>query len=141
METSPLASLPSDTVECYNLKKNEWTLVTNMMEPHYGHAGAVHGDLMYISGEQTRRHKFGLCRQLHDILRVCRQDAFARIVIKVTRQWKRRSARIFVPKSNKTDAAAASMPVPEMSHMTVCDSASSVVQACFCSAKFTRRGL
>lgn len=58
METSPLASLPSDTVECYNLKKNEWTLVTNMMEPHYGHAGAVHGDLMYISGELTQWHKF-----------------------------------------------------------------------------------
>nr|XP_043874314.1 kelch-like protein 9 [Solea senegalensis] len=43
-----------DTVECYNLKKNEWTFVTNMMEPHYGHAGAVHGDLMYISGGITR---------------------------------------------------------------------------------------
>ncbi|XP_058509090.1 kelch-like protein 9 [Solea solea] len=43
-----------DTVECYNLKKNEWTFVTNMMEPHYGHAGTVHGDLMYISGGITR---------------------------------------------------------------------------------------
>ncbi|XP_017285605.1 kelch-like protein 9 [Kryptolebias marmoratus] len=43
-----------DTVECYNLKKNEWTFVTNMVEPHYGHAGTVHGGLMYISGGITR---------------------------------------------------------------------------------------
>ncbi|KAM9709671.1 kelch-like protein 9 [Menidia menidia] len=43
-----------DTVECYNLKKNEWTFVTSMMEPHYGHAGTVHGGLMYISGGITR---------------------------------------------------------------------------------------
>lgn len=43
-------SLQLDTVECYNLKKNEWTFVANMVEPHYGHAGTVHGDLMYISG-------------------------------------------------------------------------------------------
>ncbi|XP_068185735.1 kelch-like protein 9 [Antennarius striatus] len=43
-----------DTVECYNLKKNEWTFVTSMVEPHYGHAGAVHRDLMYISGGITR---------------------------------------------------------------------------------------
>uniref|UniRef100_A0A8C6TBR4 Si:rp71-68n21.9 n=1 Tax=Neogobius melanostomus TaxID=47308 RepID=A0A8C6TBR4_9GOBI len=48
------ASGEIDTVECYNLKKNEWTFVTNMMEPHYGHAGTVHGDLMYISGGITR---------------------------------------------------------------------------------------
>lgn len=32
------------------MKKNEWTFVTSMVEPHYGHAGTVHGDLMYISG-------------------------------------------------------------------------------------------
>ncbi|XP_062258877.1 kelch-like protein 9, partial [Platichthys flesus] len=43
-----------DTVECYNLKKNEWTFVSNMNEPHYGHAGTVHGNLMYISGGITR---------------------------------------------------------------------------------------
>ncbi|KAF7644623.1 hypothetical protein LDENG_00218930 [Lucifuga dentata] len=43
-----------DTVECYNLRKNEWTFVTNMVEPHYGHAGTVHGDLLYISGGITR---------------------------------------------------------------------------------------
>lgn len=48
------ASGEIDTVECYNLKKNEWTFVTNMVEPHYGHAGTVHGDLMYISGGITR---------------------------------------------------------------------------------------
>lgn len=48
------ASGEIDTVECYNLKKNEWTFVTNMREPHYGHAGTVHGDLMYISGGITR---------------------------------------------------------------------------------------
>ncbi|KAM7406922.1 hypothetical protein PAMA_002899 [Pampus argenteus] len=48
------ASGEIDTVECYNLKKNEWTLVANMVEPHYGHAGTVHGDLMYISGGITR---------------------------------------------------------------------------------------
>ncbi|XP_041858448.1 kelch-like protein 9 isoform X1 [Melanotaenia boesemani] len=48
------ASGEIDTVECYNLKKNEWTFVTNMVEPHYGHAGAVHGGLMYISGGITR---------------------------------------------------------------------------------------
>uniref|UniRef100_A0A3Q2D9J3 Si:rp71-68n21.9 n=1 Tax=Cyprinodon variegatus TaxID=28743 RepID=A0A3Q2D9J3_CYPVA len=47
------ASGEIDTVECYNLKKNEWTFVTNMVEPHYGHAGTVHGGLMYISGEGT----------------------------------------------------------------------------------------
>lgn len=41
----------SDTVECYNLKKNEWTFVNNMVEPHYGHAGTVHEGLMYISGK------------------------------------------------------------------------------------------
>lgn len=44
------ASGEIDTVECYNLKKNEWRLVARMAEPHYGHAGTVHGDLMYISG-------------------------------------------------------------------------------------------
>nr|XP_020441935.1 kelch-like protein 9 isoform X1 [Monopterus albus] len=43
-----------DTVECYNLKTNEWTFVSHMPEPHYGHAGAVHRDLMYISGGITR---------------------------------------------------------------------------------------
>ncbi|XP_047457960.1 kelch-like protein 9 [Mugil cephalus] len=48
------ASGEIDTVECYNLKKNEWTFVANMVEPHYGHAGTVHGDLMYISGGITR---------------------------------------------------------------------------------------
>ncbi|KAM9850600.1 kelch-like protein 9 [Aulostomus maculatus] len=42
-----------DTVECYNVKKNEWTFVTNMKEPHYGHAGTIHSDLMYISGGIT----------------------------------------------------------------------------------------
>lgn len=35
------------------MKKNEWSLVKNMYEPHYGHAGTVHGDLMYISGDLT----------------------------------------------------------------------------------------
>uniref|UniRef100_A0A3Q3XMU9 BTB domain-containing protein n=1 Tax=Mola mola TaxID=94237 RepID=A0A3Q3XMU9_MOLML len=48
------ASGEIDTVECYNLKKNEWTFVTNMVEPHYGHAGTVHGELMYISGGINR---------------------------------------------------------------------------------------
>uniref|UniRef100_A0A8C5NH11 Kelch-like protein 9 n=1 Tax=Gouania willdenowi TaxID=441366 RepID=A0A8C5NH11_GOUWI len=42
-----------DTVECYNMKKNEWTFVAHMVQPHYGHAGTVHGDLMYISGGIT----------------------------------------------------------------------------------------
>lgn len=32
------------------MKKNEWTFVSSMAEPHYGHAGTVHGGLMYISG-------------------------------------------------------------------------------------------
>ncbi|KAM4608738.1 kelch-like protein 9 [Polymixia lowei] len=48
------ASGEIDTVECYNLRKNEWTFVTRMVEPHYGHAGTVHGDLMYVSGGITR---------------------------------------------------------------------------------------
>ncbi|XP_030614310.1 kelch-like protein 9 isoform X2 [Archocentrus centrarchus] len=48
------ASGEIDTVECYNLKKNEWTFVNSMVEPHYGHAGTVHGGLMYISGGITR---------------------------------------------------------------------------------------
>ncbi|KAJ3591830.1 hypothetical protein NHX12_006962 [Muraenolepis orangiensis] len=43
-----------DTVECYNLKRNDWTFVSHMPEPHYGHAGSVHGDLMYVSGGITR---------------------------------------------------------------------------------------
>ncbi|XP_072542120.1 kelch-like protein 9 [Salminus brasiliensis] len=43
-----------DTVECYNLNKNEWTFVSPMSEPHYGHAGTVHGGLMYVSGGITR---------------------------------------------------------------------------------------
>ncbi|XP_017325466.1 kelch-like protein 9 isoform X1 [Ictalurus punctatus] len=43
-----------DTVECYNLSKNEWTFVAPMSEPHYGHAGTVHGGLMYVSGGITR---------------------------------------------------------------------------------------
>uniref|UniRef100_A0A4W4F4Z4 BTB domain-containing protein n=1 Tax=Electrophorus electricus TaxID=8005 RepID=A0A4W4F4Z4_ELEEL len=43
-----------DTVECYDLTKNEWTFVSPMSEPHYGHAGTVHGDLMYVSGGITR---------------------------------------------------------------------------------------
>ncbi|TRY59105.1 hypothetical protein DNTS_013233, partial [Danionella cerebrum] len=40
-----------DSVESYNLNKNEWTFVAPMKEPHYGHAGTVHGGLMYVSGE------------------------------------------------------------------------------------------
>ncbi|XP_004573050.2 kelch-like protein 9 [Maylandia zebra] len=48
------ASGEIDTVECYNLKKNEWTFVNSMVEPHYGHAGTVHEGLMYISGGITR---------------------------------------------------------------------------------------
>ncbi|KAI1899733.1 hypothetical protein AGOR_G00064800 [Albula goreensis] len=43
-----------DTVESYNLSKNEWTFMSPMKEPHYGHAGTVHGDLMYVSGGITR---------------------------------------------------------------------------------------
>ncbi|XP_010878570.2 kelch-like protein 9 isoform X2 [Esox lucius] len=43
-----------DTVECYNLRKNEWTFVAPMIEPHYGHAGTVHGELMYVSGGITK---------------------------------------------------------------------------------------
>nr|XP_057938927.1 kelch-like protein 9 [Doryrhamphus excisus]XP_057938928.1 kelch-like protein 9 [Doryrhamphus excisus] len=41
------------TVECYNVKMNQWTFVRSMTESHYGHAGTVHGDLMYISGGIT----------------------------------------------------------------------------------------
>ncbi|XP_034549058.1 kelch-like protein 9 [Notolabrus celidotus] len=48
------ASGEIDSVECYNLKKNEWAFVNSMVEPHYGHAGTVHGNLMYISGGITR---------------------------------------------------------------------------------------
>lgn len=44
-------NFPTDTVECYNLSKNEWTFVAPMSEPHYGHAGTVHGGLMYVSGK------------------------------------------------------------------------------------------
>lgn len=43
-----------DSVECYNLNKNEWSFVAPMSEPHYGHAGTVHGDLMFVSGGITR---------------------------------------------------------------------------------------
>lgn len=39
------------------MKKNEWTFVTSMVEPHYGHAGTVHADLMYISGMETLMDK------------------------------------------------------------------------------------
>ncbi|MBN3308221.1 KLH13 protein, partial [Amia calva] len=42
------------SVECYDLCKNEWTFVSPMGEPHYGHAGTVYGDLMYVSGGITR---------------------------------------------------------------------------------------
>ncbi|XP_028846804.1 kelch-like protein 9 isoform X2 [Denticeps clupeoides] len=42
------------SVECYNLSKNEWTFVSPMSEPHYGHAGTVHGSLMYVSGGITK---------------------------------------------------------------------------------------
>ncbi|XP_055500219.1 kelch-like protein 9 isoform X1 [Leucoraja erinacea] len=41
------------TVECYNTAVNEWTYVTKLTEPHYGHAGTVHGGYMYISGGIT----------------------------------------------------------------------------------------
>lgn len=41
----------TDSVECYNLNKNEWSFVAPMSEPHYGHAGTVHGGLMYVSGK------------------------------------------------------------------------------------------
>lgn len=49
LKTSTLCSL--DSVECYNLNKNEWSFVSPMSEPHYGHAGTVHGGLMYVSGK------------------------------------------------------------------------------------------
>lgn len=39
------------------MKKNEWTFVTSMAEPHYGHAGTVHGDLMYISGMDKQKRQ------------------------------------------------------------------------------------
>lgn len=48
-------------MECYNMKKNEWTFVTSMVEPHYGHAGTVHADFMYISGMETLMDKDKLC--------------------------------------------------------------------------------
>nr|XP_046219508.1 kelch-like protein 9 [Oncorhynchus gorbuscha] len=48
------ASGEIDTMECYNLRRNEWTFVSPMVDPHYGHAGTVHGDLMYVSGGITR---------------------------------------------------------------------------------------
>lgn len=41
-------------MECYNLRKNEWMFVSPMIDPHYGHAGTVHGDLMYVSGKFLR---------------------------------------------------------------------------------------
>ncbi|XP_062906772.1 kelch-like protein 9 isoform X2 [Mobula hypostoma] len=41
------------TVERYNTAMNEWTYVTKLAEPHYGHAGTVHGGYMYISGGIT----------------------------------------------------------------------------------------
>uniref|UniRef100_A0AAZ3SRV6 BTB domain-containing protein n=1 Tax=Oncorhynchus tshawytscha TaxID=74940 RepID=A0AAZ3SRV6_ONCTS len=47
------ASGEIDTMECYNLRRNEWTFVSPMVDPHYGHAGTVHGDLMYVSGGIT----------------------------------------------------------------------------------------
>ena len=55
---NPSQSLPPfpDSVECYNLKRNDWTLVSHMSEPHYGHAGSVHGDLMYVSGNEGKVH-------------------------------------------------------------------------------------
>lgn len=43
------------------MKKNEWTFVTSMVEPHYGHAGTVHADFMYISGMETLMDKDKLC--------------------------------------------------------------------------------
>lgn len=43
------------------MKKNEWTFVASMVEPHYGHAGTVHADLMYISGMETLTDKDKLC--------------------------------------------------------------------------------
>ncbi|KAJ8339894.1 hypothetical protein SKAU_G00345270 [Synaphobranchus kaupii] len=42
------------TVEVYDFSKNEWTFVSPMAEPLYGHAGSVQGGLMYISGGITR---------------------------------------------------------------------------------------
>ncbi|XP_061547365.1 kelch-like protein 13 isoform X3 [Phycodurus eques] len=42
-----------ESVECYNLKTNEWSFVSSMAKSHYGHAGTVHGDSMYISGGIT----------------------------------------------------------------------------------------
>lgn len=43
------------------MKKNEWTFVSSMTEPHYGHAGTVHGDLMYISGMDQQMEEGKLC--------------------------------------------------------------------------------
>ncbi|XP_057708905.1 kelch-like protein 9 [Corythoichthys intestinalis] len=42
-----------DSVECYNLKTNEWTFVNSMAQSHYGHAGTVHDNMLYISGGIT----------------------------------------------------------------------------------------
>ncbi|XP_069744508.1 kelch-like protein 13 isoform X2 [Narcine bancroftii] len=41
------------TVERYSTEENEWTYVTKLKDPHYGHAGTVHGGYMYISGGIT----------------------------------------------------------------------------------------
>lgn len=43
------------------MKKNEWMFVSSMAEPHYGHAGTVHGDLMYISGTDKPMDEGKLC--------------------------------------------------------------------------------
>lgn len=49
-----ISAQTSDSVESYNLKTNEWTFVSSMAESHYGHAGTVHGDMLYISGNADK---------------------------------------------------------------------------------------
>lgn len=48
------------------MKNNEWAFVTSMAEPHYGHAGTVHGDLMYISGMDKLRDEGNIFRSKGD---------------------------------------------------------------------------
>ncbi|KAG9348853.1 hypothetical protein JZ751_029170 [Albula glossodonta] len=75
------------TVECYDFHKNEWTFMSPMAEPLYGHAGTVHGDLMYIS--ETERMEGS-----EELLRGITRDSFKKELFcydPVTDTWSQRA--------------------------------------------------
>lgn len=71
------------TVECYNPRTNEWNYVAKMNEPHYGHAGTVYGNYMYISGRYLLQLLFQLLWKILKLIVITNLQCFSTPYINV----------------------------------------------------------